>query len=155
MVGLNRRQGREFTLDGSVEGVGGRRRTRRLNRRKRRHLASKSSLWVRSYCRDDEPKGGCLAPQHLRFREPKVGQLTPVDWEDRRDASWHWPSSVLGLNGSKGALQPGKVADLLGGDLLRVGRHNLHERGPPAAKQLNQSRILCHRGMSFIHCAVL
>jgi len=27
--------------------------------------------------------------QHLRFREPKVGQLTPVDWEDRRDASWH------------------------------------------------------------------
>jgi len=24
--------------------------------------------------------------QHLRFREPKVGQLTPVDWEDRRDA---------------------------------------------------------------------
>src|SRR3954454_608224 len=71
MVGLNRRQGREFTLDGSVEGVGGRRRTRRLNRRKRRHLASESSLWVRSYCREDEPKGGCLAPQHLRFREPK------------------------------------------------------------------------------------
>src|SRR3954469_16436996 len=81
MVGLNRRQGREFTLDGSVEEVGRRRRTRRLNRRKRRHLASESSLWVRSYCRDDEPKGGCLAVQHLRFREPKVGQLTPVDWE--------------------------------------------------------------------------
>src|SRR3954453_5913237 len=78
MVGLNRRQGREFPLDGSVEGVGGRRRTRRLNRRKRRHLASESSLWVRSYCREDEPKGGCLAVQHLRSREPKVGQLTPV-----------------------------------------------------------------------------
>src|SRR3954449_136031 len=71
MVGLNRRQGREFTLDGSVEGVGGRRRTRRLNRRKRRHLASESSLWVRSYCRDDEPKGGCLAVQHLRFHDAR------------------------------------------------------------------------------------
>src|SRR4051812_46899714 len=77
MVGLNRRQGREFTLDGSVEGVGGRRRTRRLNRRKRRHLASESSLRVRSYCREDEPKGGCLAVQHLRFREPRSASSRP------------------------------------------------------------------------------
>jgi len=86
MVGVKGRPGRQFPLEGLIEGMGGHERTRRLNRRKRRHLASESSLWVRSYCRDDEPKGGCLAPQHLRFREPKVGQLTPVDWEDRRDA---------------------------------------------------------------------
>src|SRR3954467_9082763 len=102
MVGLNRRQGREFTLDGSVEGVGGRRRTRRLNRRKRRHLASESSLWVRSYCREDEPKGGCLAPQHLRFREPKIGQLTPVDWEAPRDASWRGPGASQGIRSGSG-----------------------------------------------------
>src|SRR3954463_16388348 len=78
MVSFDGRQGREFPLEGLIKGVEGLRRTRRLNRRKRRHLASESSLWVRSYCREDEPKGGCLAEQHLRSREPKVGQLTPV-----------------------------------------------------------------------------
>src|SRR3954464_16059230 len=103
MVGLNRRQGREFTLDGSVEGVEGLRRTRRLNRRKRRHLASESSLWVRSYCREDEPKGGCLAVQHLRFREPKVGQRTPVDWENLRGASWRGPRASQGIHRGQGS----------------------------------------------------
>ena len=38
MGGLKGRQGREFPLEGSVEGAGGRKRTRRLNRRKERHL---------------------------------------------------------------------------------------------------------------------
>src|SRR3954452_16078041 len=122
MVGLNRRQGREFTLDGSVEGVGGRRRTRRLNRRKRRHLASESSLWVRSYCRDDEPKGGCLAPQHLRFREPKVGQLAPVDWEDPRDASWRRPEPPKGDDWGKG--NPLKATEV----------RSLSAAGPPPAE---------------------
>src|SRR3954469_1552905 len=36
------------TLDGLVEVIGGRERTRRLNRRERRHLASESSLRGRS-----------------------------------------------------------------------------------------------------------
>ena len=44
MSGLTSRQRREFLLDGLVEGVRGRKRTRRLNRRKGRHVASESSL---------------------------------------------------------------------------------------------------------------
>ena len=45
MGSLKGRQGGEFPLEGLVEVVGGRERTRRLNRRERRHLASESSLW--------------------------------------------------------------------------------------------------------------
>jgi hypothetical protein len=48
MGGLKGRQGRELPLDGLVELVGGRERTRRLNRRERQHLASESSLLARS-----------------------------------------------------------------------------------------------------------
>src|SRR4051812_46209101 len=44
MSGCSRRQGREFPLDGLIEVVRERNRTRRLNRRKGRHLASESSL---------------------------------------------------------------------------------------------------------------
>src|SRR3954447_22567442 len=44
MNGCSSRQRREFLLDGLVEGVRGRKRTRRLNRRKGRHVASESSL---------------------------------------------------------------------------------------------------------------
>src|SRR3954463_16625563 len=44
MSGCSSRQRREFLLDGLVEGVRGRNRTRRLNRRKGRHVASESSL---------------------------------------------------------------------------------------------------------------
>src|SRR4051812_32179416 len=44
MGGLKGRQGRELPLEGLVEVVGGRKRTRRLNRRGRRHLASESSV---------------------------------------------------------------------------------------------------------------
>ena len=44
MIGLNGRPGRQFPLEGSVEGVGGRKRTRRLNRRERHHRASESSV---------------------------------------------------------------------------------------------------------------
>src|SRR3954471_18039163 len=45
---LKGRQGRKFPPDSSVEGIEGRERTRRLNRRERRHLASESSLRDRS-----------------------------------------------------------------------------------------------------------
>src|SRR3954464_5650148 len=123
MVGLNRRQGREFTLDGSVEGVEGLRRTRRLNRRKRRHLASESSLWVRSYCREDEPKGGCLAVQHLPFREPKVGQLTPVAWEApalRPGAGQDRPREMTGV---RAALKATKVRSLSAAGPPPAGSH--------------------------------
>src|SRR3712207_6044577 len=68
MVSFDGRQSRQFPLEGLAKVVGGRERTRRLNRRERRHLASESSLWVRSYCREEEPKGGCLAPQHQYWR---------------------------------------------------------------------------------------
>src|SRR3954467_15854198 len=44
MSGCSSRQRREFLLDGLVEVVRGRKRTRRLNRRKGRHVASESSL---------------------------------------------------------------------------------------------------------------
>src|SRR3954470_13689714 len=44
MSGCSSRQRREFLLDGLVEGVRARNRTRRLNRRKGRHVASESSL---------------------------------------------------------------------------------------------------------------
>jgi hypothetical protein len=52
MGGLKGRQGREFPLEGLVEGlvevVEGRERTRRLNRHERRHRASESSVLARS-----------------------------------------------------------------------------------------------------------
>src|SRR3954447_2278594 len=62
---------------------------------------------------------------------------------------------MFGLDGQKGRLQPGEVADLVVGDLLGISRHNLHERGPFGAKLLDQSRILCHRCMALIHRFVL
>jgi hypothetical protein len=48
MGGVKGRQGRKFPLEGLVEVVEGRERTRRLNRHERRHLASESSVLARS-----------------------------------------------------------------------------------------------------------
>src|SRR4051794_28775916 len=70
MGDLKARQGGEFPLEGLVEVVRGRERTRRLNRRERRHLASESSVLARSYAWEDGREGRCLAPQHPRWREP-------------------------------------------------------------------------------------
>jgi hypothetical protein len=64
-------------------------------------------------------------------------------------------ASVFGFDGQKGGLQPGEVPDLRVGDLLRVGRHRLHERGPLGAKLLDQSGILGHRCTIVIHSAAL
>jgi hypothetical protein len=73
MDGSNSRQRREFPLHGLVEAVRGRKRTRRLNRRKGRHLASESSLSGRIMLRNEGTEGGCLTS----LFSTEHGDLTP------------------------------------------------------------------------------
>ena len=88
MSGSSGRQGREFPLEGLVEGVGGRKRTRRLNRRERRHLASESSLSRQDHTVETMGRKAAVSQCSTCASVNPIGQFTPVDWEDVRDASW-------------------------------------------------------------------
>src|SRR3954466_2388266 len=69
MSGCSSRQRREFLLDGLVEGVRGRKRTRRLNRRKDRHVAPEPCLAGGSYVGDNKAEVGgsplCSRPKRV------------------------------------------------------------------------------------------